>query len=206
MEFDALPMRPLAQTLAEAAADGLDVTGCSFTGDAGVQELFGLGIERCLFRNCRLTGCDFTRTTLSQVRFEHCDLSGVRFDDAGLHQVSFYDCRGLGAYFIGALWDEVTVSDSVFDYANFIRAEWRQCQLSGSFRDAALGELTVKKSVVDDCDFTRSDWSRAKIGGLDFTKAVIEGAVFSLDGLGGVIVSREQAAELARLLGLQIRP
>jgi len=204
MRYDTLPEKPLAATLREATIDSVDISGCRFSGDAGRQDLYGLGIERCCFSGCQLTGCDFTRTTLQDVRFENCDLSGVRFDDAGLHRVQFVNCRILGAYFNGTLWDEVETTESIFDYANLIRAEWKNCRLSGSFRDTALSELTVKKTEVAGCDFTRADWTRAHITGLDLSQAVIEGTIFALDGLQGVKVSREQAGELARLLGLVI--
>ncbi len=204
MQYDTLPTRPLAETLRGAVLDSVDITGCRFTGDAGRQDLYGLGIERCCFSDCRLNGCDFTRTTLQDVHFERCDLSGVHFDDAGLHRVRFHDCRLLGAYFNGALWDEVETTGSVLDYVNLIRADWKGCTLSGSFRDTALSELTVKKTRVAGCDFTRADWTHAHIAGLDLSQAVIEGTIFSLDGLQGVRVSREQAGELARLLGLVI--
>lgn len=204
MQYDSLPERPLAGTLREAARESIDITDCRFCGDAGQQDLYGLGIARCCFSGCRLTGCDFTRTTLQDVCFVHCDLSGVHFDDAGLHRVQFVNCRVLGAYFNGALWDEVETADSSFDYANLIRAEWKQCRLSGSFRDTALSELIVKKTTVAGCDFTRADWTRAHIAGLDLSQSVIEGTIFALDGLQGVKVSREQASELARLLGLII--
>ncbi len=204
MQYENLPLRPLSDTLAEAIVQSIDITGARFRGDAGLQDLYGLGIERCCFSGCRLTGCDFTRTTLVDVRFEHCDLSGVRFDDAGLHRVQFLDCRITGAHFNSTLWDEVQAQSSVFDYANLIRSEWRQCRLQSSFRDTALSELTVRKSCVDGCDFTRADFTHAHISGLDLSQAVIEGTLFALDGLKDVKVSRDQAGALARLLGLVI--
>lgn len=206
MQYDQLPIRPLAETLRNAVLDSCDITDSRFRGTAGRQDLYGLGFERCCFRDCQLTDCDFTRTTLQDVLFERCDLSGLHFEDAGLHRVQFRDCRLLGTRFTGTLWDEVEVRDSVFDYAGFIRAEWRNCSLCGSFRDSALSELSVKKTRVDGCDFTHADWTRAHIAGLDFSQAVIEGTLFSLDGLQNVRVSREQASELARLLGLIIAP
>lgn len=205
MRFDTLSQQPLAATLAQAVANRIDIANCAFTGDAGSQDLFGLGFERCLFVDCRLTGCDFTRATFRDVQFLRCDLSGAHFDDAGLHSVQFCDCRALGAYFSGALWDKVSVSGGVFDYVNLCHAEWRSCTLAGSFRDAALAELTVKKTDVAGCNFSRSDWSHAHIAGLDFTKAVIEGGVFSPLNLNGIVVTQEQAADLARLLGVIIK-
>ena len=63
MQYDTLPVKPLAETLREAILDSVDITDCHFSGDAGRQDLYGLGIERCCFSSCKLTGCDFTRTT-----------------------------------------------------------------------------------------------------------------------------------------------
>ncbi len=207
MQSAALPPQPLSETLSRAIERGCDIAGCRFTGgDAGRQDLYGLGLEQCVFSGCRLTGCDFSRTTLSHVRFEQCDLSGVHFDDAGLHHVQLVDCRGLGLHAFGALWDDVAIQGGVYDYVNLHRSQWKQCTLSASFRDAALTALTVRKCRVDGSDFTRADWTGAHIAGLDFSGAAIEGARFSQDGLRDVVVSREQAAELARLLGLIIRP
>ena len=204
MRFDMLPCRPMQETFSDACGGGADIADCAFVDDSARQDLFGLDITRCRFSGCRLSECDFTRTTMTDVLFERCDLSGTIFRDAGLHRVTFRDCRALGARFDGALWDHVTVQDGTFNYVNLIRAEWRHCTLSAAFRDAALSELTVRETDVTGCDFSRADWSRARIAGLDLTAAQIEGAVFSVDGLGGVIVSQMQAAELARLLGLVI--
>lgn len=196
---------PLAETMAAAIQNGTDITDCRFSGDAGVQDLYGLAIERCVFQSCHLTGCDFTHTTLSDVRFEDCDFSGCRFDDAGLQRVSFRDCRALGARFDNAALEQVRIHGGCFDYANLSRTELKQCVLTGSFREASFGGSVWKKSTVGGCDFTGSDWIRAQIGGLDFSTSEIGGTLFSLDGLKNVTVSAEQAVQLAKLLGLNIR-
>lgn len=203
--MEGLADRPLAPTLTEAAAEGYDVADCRFTGVLEHADLYRLDAARCRFDGCRLTGCDFTRASLQEVIFDHCDLSGARFDDAGLLQVQFLDCRGLGAYFTGALWDEVTIEGGSFQYANLARVEWKNCRLRTGMQDAVLTDLTAKKTHVDGCDFTRADWSHAHIAQLDLSRSVIEGAVFSPEALQGVRVSRDQAADLARLLGLVIQ-
>ena len=204
MQYENLPLRPLSDTLAEAIRTEHRHHRRPFPRRRRIAGSLWSGDRTLLLLRLPPDRCDFTRTTLVDVRFEHCDLSGVRFDDAGLHRVQFLDCRITGAHFNSTLWDEVQAQSSVFDYANLIRSEWRTMPLAEQFPGYRALRADSQEKLRRCCDFTRADFTHAHISGLDLSQAVIEGTLFALDGLKDVKVSRDQAGALARLLALSL--
>ena len=71
---------------------------------------------------------------------------------------------------------------------------------------AALNACTLRDLRFDRTDLTGASLVRTALNGLDLTSCELAGLCFSeeLTELRGVTVRREQAAELAKLLGLTI--
>ncbi|MFC8042971.1 pentapeptide repeat-containing protein [Nocardia sp. NPDC057353] len=61
---------------------------------ADLASFRGCRIQRTVFVGSNLSGADFQRAVLRNVRFEGCDLTGAQFSQARMeHNVSLVDCR-----------------------------------------------------------------------------------------------------------------
>ena len=76
-------------TLAKGQYDDGVVTGCS-TSELSFR--FS-GIRRVVFRDCDLSGADFTNATFDHVTFDGCDLQRARFDGAIVKCLSVTNCN-----------------------------------------------------------------------------------------------------------------
>ena len=91
-----------------------------------------------------------------------------------------------------------------WDGASLEKLVLRDCDLSDSW----LTECRLKQLALEDCTLTQTNFFRTPLAGMDFTRCRLSGLVCTENGaeLKGAIVTPEQAVELARLLGLIIRP
>jgi uncharacterized protein YjbI with pentapeptide repeats len=65
--------------------------------------------------------------------------------------------------------------------------------------------MKIKDLAIEKCDFTSSEWNDTKLNGLDFSDSIIVGIAVNPNNLRGVIVSQAQAADMAKLLGIQVK-
>ena len=75
--------------------------------------------------------------------------------------------------------------------------------VESSLKEAVFSGTRFQKCTME-ADFTRADFMHAELSGVDLRKCVIDGALFAPMELQGLIVSREQAASIAAILGLKI--
>ena len=73
-----------------------------------------------MFRDCRMSECDFYEASLKDVTFERCELRGARFSGATIERVDLSACDLAGASGVDALrgarmsWDDVLANAPVF--------------------------------------------------------------------------------------------
>jgi uncharacterized protein YjbI with pentapeptide repeats len=168
--------------------------------------------ERVAFDAVRVEGGTMAESRLSKLRWTdvacaRTDLSTVVWEEAKLTTVEFRDCRMTGAILPDAELDGVRFVGCHMAYASFSGAKFRQVSFSScrldesiftgaklmgtSFFDCELGGVDLEGATLKDVDVSTSRLSQVKVGVKD---------------LRGLIVSREQAAALAALLGLVVRP
>lgn len=79
-------------TLVRGQYDDGVVTGCP-TSDLSFR--FSR-LRQVVFRDCDLSGADFTNTTFDHVTIDHCDLQRARFDAAVVNCLAITDCNLVG--------------------------------------------------------------------------------------------------------------
>ena len=72
-------------------------------------------------------------------------------------------------------------------------------------QETALNSTTLKSVAFADCDLTRATIHQTPMKGVDLRTCRLDGLTVDIPDLRGMIVTQEQAAELALLLGLEIR-
>lgn len=76
-----------------------------------------------------------------------------------------------------------------------------KCDLS----QANLQESKLVKTLFEDCRLRGAELLHTPLKGVDFTSDDLEGICVTIPELRGAIVTMEQACELAKLLGIEIR-
>lgn len=159
--------------------------------------------DRCNFENVTFEGCSFGDVIFRNCSFIKCSFSGGIFS-----RCEFSGSRSVGGDFTGASFIDFTVKNSSFRYANFTtsrfdRALIKDCDMRGAF----LARCSLENTAFEDTDFTEGEFYYTPLSGMDLTSCKIFGVRFS-DGaaeLKGATVDVYQAAELARLLGVNIK-
>ncbi len=154
----------------------------------------------------RLGAVNWERASWRDCRFVGCDLAGARAARIAVTRSEFSDCRIKGMGASESDWKDVSLRD---------------CNLAGAH--LRFSRRTLCRFF--DCDLSGSDWTNADARGLDFERCDLRGANFNfaqLNGadwrgcqteklqinakaLKGLICEPLQAAQFARVLGLDVR-
>lgn len=196
----------LEQDFMRLVKEGYEIENAEFQGgEAFEADLYGLGIENCVFSGCRFTDCTFDHATLADTNFTGCDLSSVTFRDAGLKNVTFTNCKLAGTMFVDASLQNCTFFGCNAPYSNFARALLRGCQLvENVLKESVFSAVRFQKCLLQS-DFTGADFMHAALQDVDLSACRIDGALFAPMELRGLQVTREQAASIAAILGLKIK-
>jgi len=162
----------------------------------------GYEYENCMFLNCNFMNADFSDIKFYDCQFENCDLSLAKVEQTILQQVFFK-----GSKLSGVLFDschpfalEVQFWDSRLDHSSFYglkinKASFINCSLRGvDFSSVHLKEARFTGSDLLDAKFDQSFLEKADFSGASHYQIhpehnQIKGAVFSQDGLGGLLSS-----------------
>ena len=106
-------------------------------------------IVRAEFMNCRMTGVDFSRTSLHDVVFRGCklDLANFRFSD--LRRVEFIDCTLNETDFMNAKLAYVECQSSTLEKTVFTQAVCKQVDLRSSELIDIAGWRDLKGAIID---------------------------------------------------------
>lgn len=190
-----------------AEGDGY-IADASIEGAALAYECsHGSTCERMVFRTCEFEHIDFRDATFRDVRFESCRFIGCAMDNSWLCRVDFFDCSAPGLSLTGSRLAGLFAISTDFSYANFSEASIDGFRLTDCrLVEAAMQRAKLKRASLAECDLTRLDVFGTKLAGVDVSTCTFQAPVLSADyrELRGVVVSPEQAVELARLLGICI--
>lgn len=204
------------------------------TQESGLQDVIeevnrlGDDLSLHLFKNCCVTDMEIERISFDKIIFDHCNFENVSFEGCSFGDVIFKNCsfvkcsfsggifsrcefsgsRSVGGDFTSASFMNLNFQNSSFRYANFTtsrfdRVSIKSCDMRGAF----LARCSLEDTVFSDTDFTEGEFYYTSLTGMDLTSCKIFGVRFS-DGaseLKGATVDVYQAAELARLLGVNIK-
>lgn len=179
-------------------------SGMSLAGES----LRDMRFERCEFSGCRLTGCDLSGATFLDVSFKNCDLSGVRADSVYFCRCSWQGVKAMGAVLTDCRLVHMVLTDCNLRSVNLTGASIEQAHFAGTdFTESYFSECRHKYLTVDKDVFVKTSFFKTSLSGLDFTTSRFEGVTVSAEGgeLKGAVVSVEQAADLAKVLGVIVR-
>lgn len=156
--------------------------------------------EGCIFR-----GCDFSNSTLAEVRFRECEfldcnLSLAKLVKTALADVTFRACKMLGLRFedcnefgLGLGFDDCTLNDSSFYKVKVKHTSFKDSQL----REVDFTGSDLTGSVFDNCDLARAVFENTVVEEVDFRTSFnysldpernrVKGAKFSLFGVIGLL-------------------
>jgi uncharacterized protein YjbI with pentapeptide repeats len=186
---------------------------------------------RAVIEECRLDGSALTRSRASSVRFDSVHLVGVALEESELADLDWQDvlcercnfamirwrgakltrallrgCRMTGGKLVEGELDNVRFVDCHLDYASFADTRFRRvifesCQL----REASFHGADLTGTVFAECDLEGADFAGAKLQSADVSSSNISGITVGPGEVRGLSVSRQQAADLAKLFGLVVR-
>jgi uncharacterized protein YjbI with pentapeptide repeats len=160
--------------------------------------------ECCVFNNCNFSNCNFIDVTFIDCAFNDCIFSGAKINHVALRTVVFNRCKIEDVNFAmcNKLIFEVHFNECHLDFSKFYTLKIKgtkfiDCSIVAvDFMSADLTEV-----VFDNCDLYRSEFAKAIANKADFktsynytidpTKTKIKKAVFSLDGLKGLLFKHD---------------
>ncbi|ULO06492.1 pentapeptide repeat-containing protein [Paenibacillus sp. 19GGS1-52] len=170
------------------------------------QEAGKVSFEKVLFRNVTITESSLSGIELTDVIFERCDLSNVNFSDAFVHRTEFRNCKLIGTDFTRGRFQNVLFTDCIGDYATFRFANFKQvAYVDSSLIGADYYQSVLQKISFNRCNLDQAMLSGTKLNGIDLSDCEFSGLHVEIEDLYGCIISAQQAASFAGLLGLVIK-
>ncbi len=164
--------------------------------------------ENCIFINCDFRACSFINVTLidcqildsnlQQTSINHTKFRTVHFDHCNLKEVNFAMCD--------ASIFEIHFKDCVLDFAKMYALKLKSC----TFVNSSLIAVDFMKADVSgvqfiNCDLYRAEFDQANAQKTDFSpsnhyairpeKTKIKKAIFSLQGVQGLLLHHEIIVE-----------
>ncbi|RZA02435.1 MAG: pentapeptide repeat-containing protein [Sphingobacteriaceae bacterium] len=166
------------------------------------QRVMGREFQSCTFKNCDLSGTDFSTTKFLECTFESCNLSMAKFERTTLTDVIFKGCKLMGINFsiTQSFMFSVSFEDCVLDYSSFMDKK----MVKSSFKKTSLKEVTFSRavltgSVFDECDLNSAIFNQTDLTSVNFATSynyiiepelnTIKKAIFSAQGLPGLLTS-----------------
>lgn len=163
--------------------------------------------ERVQFIKCQIPGNDLEGGEFVDVVFDGCDLSNCRLKNAYFKNCIFRNCKMDGCSFVSASFKSTTMENCTCLYCNYVSTLWENTSASDcNMEQSFFSEVTLKKPVFHNINFTSVDFFKTKLRGVDLSDCLISNIMVSdtYAELAGVKVNIYQAAELAKLLKVQI--
>ncbi len=156
--------------------------------------------ENCVFKNIVFANLDLSAYKFIDCHFKSCDISHVRMDRTVLNRCEFEGCKIMGTRFDRCenLLLEFRFKDCILDHSTFFQLKIKQtsfidCSLKGvdfsacDLSSAKFENCNLEHATFDQTNLERADFSTAYNYNLDPAQNKIKKAVFSSDGLIGLL-------------------
>lgn len=117
--------------------------------DLSSAHLSNGAVVRAEFVNCRLTGVDFSQTSLHDVVFKGCKLDYANFRQTDLRRVNFVDCTLQETDFGSAKLSSVEFQSSQLERTVFHNATCSKVDLTSSQLLDIVGLSSMKGAIID---------------------------------------------------------
>ncbi|MEK4062992.1 MULTISPECIES: pentapeptide repeat-containing protein [unclassified Paenibacillus] len=170
------------------------------------QEASKVSFDKVLFKNVTITESTLRAVELTDVIFENCDLSNVDFSEAFIHRTEFKLCKMIGTDFTRARFQNVRVTDCIGDFASFRFGNFKQTAFeNSSLNSADFYQSAFNKMSFSVCKIDQAVMAGSKLRDIDLSDCEFSGLNVDIEDLPGCIISADQAASFAGLLGLVIK-
>ena len=154
----------------------------------------------------RLGAANWERASWRDCRFFGCDLAGATATRIAITRVEFSDCRVKGLLAAESDWNDVEFRNCNLSGAHLRFSRWKLCR----FYDCDLGgsdwtNADARGLVFHNCDLRGANFNFAQLNGTDWRTCQTEKLQIEAKALKGLICEPLQAAQFARVLGLDVR-
>jgi len=162
--------------------------------------------EKTHFKQLTMQRAYLRGLRLEDVRFEACDLADSSWELLSASRVELLGCRLIGLQATNGRIEDMLIKGCNAVHAQFWstvfkRVRFESCNLSETnFQSADLAG-----AIFDKCDLRGAKMADAKLVGADLRSSQLDGARLGIKELQGAIVSIEQAVNIARTLGVDVR-
>ncbi len=175
-----------SEGLAPISASNVSFEGSVLSGSGLMgSKLQGIACVDCRFDRADLASASWTDGRFVRTVFNECRLTG--FDGWGtqMRDVRFVGCKG---------------PDAIFTRSSCTRVRFDGCQLAGM----DLSESQIDSLAIHDCDARNLRLIGSRISLLDLRGSLIEGLVFDIESLKGIVIDPSQAGAIAQSLGVRV--
>lgn len=201
-----IPEQNMEVVLQHAVEEETDLSGLFFANGTAPQEMRVISLKECRFSGCRFNGCKGNQLYFLNIQFESCDFSSAIFDRCLFRRVRFVNCKLFGTIFTDTSFEQCVFENSPGRLLSLSRARCKEVLFSGcDLSNANLQESKLTKTYFENCRLRSAELLHTPLKGIDFTSDDLEGVSVTIPELRGAIVTREQACDLAKLLGIVIQ-
>jgi len=164
------------------------------------ETLRGQEFHDCTFKKCDFSNSEFLSCKFIDCAFEGCNLSMMKLDGTTLNNAVFKQCKILGVNFSKCQDFLFTVRFELcmLDYASFMGKKMLKTHfIKTSLKEVSFTGANLAGSVFDDTDLMDAVFSGTDLTRVNFTTAynymfdpdlnVMKKAIFSLNGVGGLL-------------------
>ena len=157
-------------------------------------------------RAARLGAVNWEGASWSDCRFESCDLSHLPGARLSVTRAEFDGCRARALECNASDWSDVTFRNCNLSGTNFRGSRWKRARFEGcDLGQSDWNGADARGLVFQNCDLRGADFNFCQLAGADWRTCQSEGVSLGAASLRGLIVEPVQAAQLARILGLDVR-
>ena len=171
----------------------------------GIENL-SVSLNSCIFKNVVFECCDFRRIDMTDVIFENCDISNINLSYSSLYRVEFINCKLIGCSFNDSTLKSVVFKNCIGRYSNFAFSKFSGVNIEDSdFSFAVFQEIENQTLLLDSNNLTKSVFTGTSLNNIDFTSSNIDGIELRLKDVCGGTFSVNQALDLSKLMGINIK-
>lgn len=168
-----------------------------------------ISIENCVFNNCNLLTSRLYKAQFCDVIFKNCNLSNLDLSECNLCRVEFIECKLTGTNLTKARINHVTFANCKSDYILFSGSKCNNVAfIENDLEGGAFDNCTLTNTYFIKSKLVESEFYYTNLKGIDLSDCDISAmriSNISSHELKGAVITYQQAAELAKLLGVIIK-
>ena len=165
------------------------------------KEFFYSKFNKVTLSNEKNTGVEFVDCI-----FDHCDFSNGYFPEMVARRVIFKSCRMTGCDFTMSTLQDVVFDGCQLNYCNFSSSKINYVLLKNCMCQEAIFSSCKQTGLqFEQTSLSGTEFFRTSLKNVDFRTSNIQNIIVEIGSLKGSIMSLEQAAACAQLLGIIIK-